>query len=154
DPSLRLIEVSAPNLESWSLKPGGALARLERPAREVTLLVRGVAPLSADAPGKAGGYRLWASPGVRLRGAGPPGEALELWVHPQLRMGSWEPGDFRLTGTSPVVDATSKVTMRRLTLTGGGLAPAPGKKQSLTRRPSALIQAGAVEFRARQASLW
>ncbi len=156
DPILRPIEVVAPYLEGWEVRGNQVVIRLERPLREGTVEVRCLAPLGDRAGGK--GAIAWTSPNVRLDRAVPRGETLELWLHPELRVTSWHPGDFRLTDSAPIVDPEKRVRLRRLLLLGGGLGPASdGKGKNtvgLPRRPSATLQTGAIGLRVRQQTWW
>jgi hypothetical protein len=163
DPILRPVDVSAPYLERWVVQSASqVLVRFERPLREATLKVQSLAPLSprpaspatAGSGGRAAAFTPWTSPGLSLTGAVPRGETLELWLHPELRLANWNPGDYRLVDSSSLVDPRSKVTMRRLVLEGGGLAVARGSKRASAGRPGALVQAGGVEFHTRQLTFW
>jgi hypothetical protein len=162
DPILRPIDVSSPHLDRWDVLPGGkVLVRFERGLREVTLKVQCLAPLSPAAeddrpggPGRPAPFLHWISPGLRLDGAICRGENLEIHLHPELRMGSWDPGDYRLVEASSLVDPQSKVAFRRLVLEGGNLARSPPGKPAAPTRPSAQIQAGGVEYRTRQLTFW
>jgi hypothetical protein len=163
DPILRPVDVSAPYLEDWTVRGGKVVARFERAMRELTLRVRSLAPLSAVPPprprdvrpaGQVAHFSLWQSPGVSLAGAVPRGETLELWLHPELSLGSWNPGDYRLVDSSPLIDPPTRVTLRRLVLEGGGLARPQRKKPLAPARPSALVQVGAVEYHTRQLTFW
>jgi hypothetical protein len=166
DSVLRPIEVLAPALENWTVSGNRVVIRLERPLREGVVEVRSLAPLGDGRPGAPAGRgadglgpaRLihWTSPAVRLERALPRGETLELWLHPDLRVTSWQPGDFRLADAGPLVDPETKVRLRRLVLHGGALAPSGKVKPAAAapRRPAATLQAGAVALRAVQQSWW
>jgi hypothetical protein len=156
DGILRPVEVTAPFLESWRPSGKGVVVRLERPLREGVVEVRCLAPLRAAPPAGPGGPFPWVSPAVRLERALPRGETLELWLHPDLRVSSWQPGDFRLTDIAPVVDPETKIRQRRLVLQGGGLAPSAKGKPTPPppRRPTATLEAGAVSFRAVSQAWW
>lgn len=171
DPQLRPLDVASPHLDRFEIQPGRdggptrLTVRLTRPLRQAVVEVRCLAPLGPTASDDRSGDRPlilpWTSPALRLvhgRAAAtdsevaalPRGETLEVWVHPDLPLVSWQPGDFRLGDSSLVVDPERKVSMRRLTLTGGGLASDPGGP----RRPAGQLQAGGVDVRARQQSWW
>jgi hypothetical protein len=154
DPVLRPIDVQAPDLRAWDVRPGprpGAPSlltiRLGRPLYKAAVRVRCLAPLAAQAPARPDQPVAWSSPALRLTGAVPRGEALELEFHPDLRVVAWNPGAFRTADpASPSTDKEPR--LRRLTLVGGGVG-APG-----LRRPSALVHAAGVEYRARQLAWW
>jgi hypothetical protein len=153
DPVLRPIEVTAPGLERWEVRGNLVLISLERPLREGVVEVRCLAPLGT--PATKEGMIAWTSPGMALRGGLPRGETLELSFHPDLRLASWNPGDFRLTDTSSTTDLEKKVRYSRLVLQGGGLGfTVKGGKPDTPRRPGASLQAGVVAVRAVQQGLW
>ena len=60
----------------------------------------------------------------------PRGETLEIWLHPELRLLTWQPGDFRLVDSALVVEGESGRSDRRLTLQGGGLGPGRGERRA------------------------
>lgn len=161
DPLLRPVEVTAPGLEHWKIaspaagQPDMLTIRLARPLREGIVEVRCLAPFSARTDNDARGSRSlvvpWTSPGMRLVNAVPRGETLELWLHPEFRLLSWEPGDYRLIDSVVVPDLDKKTLYSRLTLQGGGLM---GGEANRLRRPGGQVQIGGVEFRARQQSWW
>ncbi len=160
DPLLRPVEVQAPEIERWDTlpvaaqQPGRLMIRLGKPLREGVIEIRCVAPLASELPTEPQPNRAivvpWTSPSLQLLGTVPRGETLELWLHPELRLLSWQPGDYRLIDSSLIPEAEAGITLRRLTLQGGGLATAAGRP----RRPGGQIQAGGVEFRAGQQSWW
>ena len=142
DPMLRPIEVVAPGLgvERWEVQGRLVLIHLERPLREGMVEVRCLAPLGDRAADK-GGTIAWTSPAIRLQGALPRGETLELLLSPELRVASWQAGDFRLLETSSVVDPEKK---GRFATTGAargrtrsctGLAQTRSVRQACDRRP-------------------
>jgi hypothetical protein len=150
DPILRPIDVVAPFLEGWKVNGKEVHIRMERPLREGVIEIRCLAPLTATGVANKG-MIAWTSPAVRLARAVPRGETLELWLHPELRVASWQPGDFRLTESGPVL-SEKKVPMRRLLLQGGGIGqPGTGRPP---RRPGASLQAGAIDLRVRQQGWW
>jgi hypothetical protein len=150
DPILRPIDVVAPFLERWEVRGREVLVRLERPLREGTIEVRCLAPLGTHGATTQSPIA-WSSPAVRLARAVPRGESLELWLHPDLRVASWQPGDFRLTESGPVL-SEKKVEMHRLVFVGGGIGQAgPGTPP---RRPGASLQAGTIDLRVRQEGWW
>ncbi len=167
DPELRIRDVTAPHLENWEPDPGmkggprRLRVRLREPLREGIVSVSCLAPLepspSADRPAREHGPRrvAWQSPGLRLVGAVPRGETLELWLDPEIRVESWDPGSFRLMpGTSG--DAEQAGRSVRLTLVGGGLqAEKPsGGQPAPSDRPRATLQVAGADFRARQLAWW
>jgi hypothetical protein len=179
DPLLRPTEVQVPGLDSWEVRAGARpglpstlVVKLSRPLREGTLRVRCLAPLGPAGPEGAqvrtrtsprraigNGQRadrtiLWHSPGLHVNGAVPLGEVLELRFHPDLRLRTWKPGSFRLTGTGEVPAPRPGVPLRRLTLVGGGLRPAGSAGGNTNGRPSAELRAGGAHYRARQMAWW
>src|SRR5262249_20933314 len=106
---------------------------------------------SAPPPGPSSSIT-WKSPDLRLVGGVPRGETLTLWLHPDLRVESWDPGSFRLTSISKP-DAERPAGGQNLTLVGGGLGT-EGKSGSTPPRPQVRLQTHGVEFRARQLSWW
>jgi hypothetical protein len=159
DPVLRPREVLVAGLEGWDVKPGPTpdaparlTVRLSEPFRGGTLQVNCVAPLR-KAPA-AGGPFDWVSPGVRLAGAVPRGEALDLYVHPEVRLETWRPGGFRLGGAGPAADPQRGGPAHHLALAGGGVGPEGGPPGAPPRRPSARLRTSGAEFRARQLAWW
>jgi hypothetical protein len=159
DPALRPREVLVAGLEGWDVKPGPRpdapallTVRLSEPFRGGTLQVNCVAPLG-PAPAPAGAFE-WACPGVRLAGAVPRGEALDLYVHPDVRLETWQPGGFRLTGAGPAADPQRGGAAHHLALAGGGVGPEGGPPGAPPRRPAARLRTSCAEFRARQLGWW
>jgi hypothetical protein len=172
DPSLRPIELRTAELESWKTEPGKLLVRLRRPVRSALLEIRCFAGLlsRAEDKGKANEWA-WSSPWMRLQSCQGEiaadknlrlisrGETLEIWFSPQLRISSWNAGDFRLIESALVQSGTTaeeaKVRQRRLTLEGGGVSQLPSKTDEIqARRPSATMQTPGVEFLARETLSW
>ncbi|MFO0879014.1 MAG: hypothetical protein U0840_16850 [Gemmataceae bacterium] len=166
DPLLRPVEVVAPGMGRWTVEntppdhPGRLRIELTRPLRQGIVEVRSLSPLTDRLPADRQADRPlvvpWVSPGLRMLGTVPRGETIELFLHPELRLLSWQPGDFRLIDSSPVTDTQRGITQRRLLLQGGGVGlGGEGRMGTPTpRRPGGQIQAGGVEFRARQQSWW
>jgi hypothetical protein len=151
DSVLRPIEVHAPFLERWHVQGNRVLIRLERPVKDGVLELRCLAPLGARSTSNQDSTIPWTSPAVRLLGALSRGETLELLLHPEVRIASWQVGDFRLIETAPHVDPETKLRSVRMVLQGGSLATGSG---GAWRRPSVLLQVGAVALRVQQQSLW
>ncbi len=84
----------------------------------------------------------WRSPRLRLVNGVSRGETLTLWLHPELRIETWDPGSYRLNSS----DLDRATGSQVLTLLGGGLGP--------RRRPTARLQVHGVEFRAHQLAWW
>jgi hypothetical protein len=101
-----------------------------------SLRVRCLARLPSDRP--------WTSPWMRLHDAAIQGETLKLELHPDVRLEHWQPGGFRLVGTS-----TSQDGLQILTLVGteANLALQPA-------RPAAQVRTQGVDFLARQRTWW
>ena len=177
DSSLRPCEVVATNVESWQMLEGaqGTLPHLQMRLREAlpagseTVTIRCLAPLGDTLQNtRPQGSReqhhvAWSSPAMRLvRVASSDiapeqtgrivtrGETLEVRAHPEVRLESWQAGAFRLLNTTTKTDGPQKRPFQCLTLLGGGVEP----DSSGARRPSARLQAGGIEFRARQAAWW
>jgi hypothetical protein len=161
DPHLRPYEVTAPGLETWrvvqtDLPPGVAgptgplllTVRLREPLLAGTIHIRCLASLEEE-PAAKPQRAAWVSPGLRVTGAVPRGEALTLRFHPALRLEDWKPGAFRLVKATTEADGTQVWTLQGGAL--GGDRPAPGPDQD---RPSARLRTQAVEFLARQMTLW
>src|SRR5262249_30435763 len=150
----------APDLEGWEVphnaKPGEPLVlrvRLRQALFEGSVQIRCLGPVPQGR---------WVSPGVRLREAVGRGEALELHLHPEVRLLDWDPGSFRLADvgavsepdfffTLPAPGAPLHGGVRRLSLLGGGIARAG---DAAPRRPSATLQSDGVEYRAGQRTWW
>jgi len=178
DPGLRPYAVSLANLDSWEVRrgpnpesPSLLVLKLKEPIHEGSLRVSCLAPLRTVATGgppvgpKSGtgptgeppvataspqGSFPWTSPGLRLQGGVPRGETLFLRLHPELRLTSWNSGSFRLIETLTEPETDQKISWQRLKLIGGGLTQ-PGKP---LLRPTARLQAHALEYRARQLAWW
>ncbi|MGH7169307.1 MAG: hypothetical protein ACRELG_03405, partial [Gemmataceae bacterium] len=141
DPELRLRDVVGPNVEGCSFqrgkgqKPSRLTIRLREAMRAGTWQILCLAPLHG---GTGVSPVAWRSPRLRLANGVSRGETITLWLHPELRIESWDPGSFRL-GSS---DLDQKTGSQVLTLLGGGLGP--------PRRPTARLQVHGVEFRAQQ----
>ncbi len=159
DPGLRPYAVSLANLDTWEVRrgpnpesPSLLVLKLKEPIHEGSLRVSCLAPLRSVAKGGPPGPAFpWTSPGLRLQGGIPRGETLILRLHPELRLTSWEPGGFRLIDTQTEIEADQKVSWQRLRLVGGGILLPAGKQP---QRPTAALQAHAVEYRARQLAWW
>jgi hypothetical protein len=163
DPGLRVRDVTAPQLDGWEVRPPVdgrprlLVVRLRQPLREGAVVVSCLAPPhgaagSPPAGGPGPQSWTWSSPGVRLQGAVPRGESLELWLHPDLRVESWDPGGFRVVdpgrGSSGSAGAGRWV---QLSLVGGGIQP-PGA--DLADRPRATLAAPQAVYHARQLLWW
>ncbi len=136
------------------------------PAGLVTITIRCLAPLGtavnpAHSPSEPR-FVNWTSPAMRLvqvasREEAPElkgravlrGEELRILVHPDVRLDSWHSGGFRLLDTATQAEGEAQTPFHCLTLSGGGV-----ELEGVTRRPSAHLLAGGVEFRARQAAWW
>jgi hypothetical protein len=160
DPVLRPRDVVGPHVDGWSFqggdgkKPSRLTIRLREPVHAGTWQIVCLAPLSAT-PVPAGPSRriTWRSPGLRLIGGTPRGETLKLWLHPDLRVESWNPGGFRLRSIGKA-DTERPAGMQQLTLEGGGLGAEGPAANAPPRRPEARLQAYGVEFRAWQLAWW
>lgn len=145
DAELRLRDVVGPGVDGCSFEAGDArkpsrlTIRLREPVRAGTWQVLCFAPLNR---GTGGAPAAWRSPGLRLVNSVPRGETLTLWLHPDLRVESWESGNFRLSSSELDRGSGSQV----LTLVGGGLGP--------SRRPAARLQAYRVDFSTQQLTWW
>jgi len=158
DPSLRPYDVTAPELDGWSVRepsapgaPATLTVRLREPLVSGSLLVRCFAPLGAAAgKGNPAEPQPWAAPGVRLLDAVPGGETLLLQVHPDVSLDAWEPGGFRLVETRGDADGQT------LRLVGGlieGDAKPPGVPKPAAR-PTAQVRGRGTDFSARELALW
>jgi hypothetical protein len=161
DPLLRPYEVSTSGMESWELLPAktaGApntlVVRLHEPVTTGLLVVRCLAPLSAN---KAEGRSVeWRSPWLRLTQTVPRGETLTLRLHPEVRLDDWQPNGFHLTDIA--ADATGG---RVLTLSGGGIVQDQSEKTQrdfasagAADRPSARVPIRGADYRARTLVWW
>jgi hypothetical protein len=158
DPELRLRDVAGPGVDGCTLQPGAGdapsrlIIRLREPVRKGVWQVFCLAPLSrAPLPANASSRITWRSPGLRLAGGVTRGETLELFIHPDLRVETWDAGGFRLTASD---DAERQSGMRHLTLIGGGLVSRSLPARTSPRRPEARLQAFGVEYRAHQLAWW
>jgi hypothetical protein len=157
DPELRLRDVVGPGVDRCTFQTGDGKApsrltiRLRKPLREGTWKISCLAPL-ARSPAPTGTSRTiaWRSPGLRLIGGVPRGEALALWIHPNLHADSWEPGGFRLVSSTSEPDFERQVNMQHLTLLGGGVSGEGETADATPRRPEARLEAYGVEYRAHQ----
>src|SRR5262249_27787298 len=127
--------------------PALVTVRLSAGVHEGTLELRCLAPRG----GQGSKAVSWTSPGVALAGGVQRGGTLEIWFHPDLRLSGWQSNEFCLADSAHITDTDRRITWRRLTLVGGGLATAKGSK---VRRPGATVQPGSVEFRAYQLAWW
>ncbi len=149
DAQLRLRDVIGPGVDRYAFqagdenKPARLTVRLREPVHAGTWQILCLAPLS-HSPWPSGSRPIaWRSPGLRLVNAVPRGETLTLWLHPDLRVESWDPGSFRLSS----LDLDRATGGQVLTLLGGGsIEP--------TRRPTARLQAYGVEFATHQLTWW
>jgi hypothetical protein len=146
DPELRLRDVVGPSVDSCSFqngddkKPSRLTIRLRQPQRAGTWQIRCLAPLNRS-PSPGGAHPIaWRSPGLHLVNGISRGESLTLWLHPDLRVETWEPGQFRLVSSELERSTGGQV----LTLSGGGLGP--------VRRPEAHVRVNGVEYRVQQFS--
>ena len=173
DPELRPYEATGANGEALALQtftgatgqPARLLIRLSEPLpvglSRVT--VRCLAPLGPPLKnGPKQGLIAWTSPSLRLVQVGSRDntpeqtgravlrdETLTVLAHPDVHLDSWQSGAFRLLDTTTKTDGEPPTPFQCLKLIGGAVEP-----QGVSRRPSAHVQAGGVEFRARQAALW
>lgn len=132
-----------PVLESWSFRGNVLDILLRQEVRTVEVLIEALAPLPDRVDQREADP--WTSPTLRLEEGIPRGETLILRLHPDLRVGGWEPGSFRLTETGRETDRG--VSWTRLKFSGGGLLIRPD-------RPRVRLQASAAEYRARQLAWW
>jgi hypothetical protein len=160
DPELRPRDISAPGLESWEPVPGTAgqpgrvTVRLAEPLREGTVVIACMAPLGPVSQGPSNTTPVgvvWRSPGLRLQGAAPRGETLEIWFNPDVRVDDWRPGGFTLRGAGEKEAERSDESpggslWQRVSLVGGGLEPVD--------RPSAHLRVRGAEFRTRLLEWW
>jgi len=160
DPVLEPYEVSLRNfaLKEWNMVEGPApqggqsmglpaeaktrrtlVVELREPFQGTLppLQVRCLARLSTDKP--------WTSPWLRLRDAAVQGETLKLQVHPDVRLDNWQPGGFRLAGTTTAADGSQV-----LTLVGSAASSAAAP----LGRPTAQVRTQGVDFLARQRTWW
>lgn len=148
DPELRLRDVAGPNVVGCSFQngddknPARLTIRLREPMRAGTWQIRCLAPLNRS-PSPGGTQPIaWRCPGLRLLNGVSRGETLSLWLHPEVRIESWDAGHFRLASSEIERTAGGQA----LTLYGGGLGP--------LRRPSARLQVHGVEFRTQERTWW
>jgi hypothetical protein len=158
DPELRLRDVAGPGVEGYTLQPGVGDApsrltiRLREPVRKGVWQISCLAPLSRTPLSAPSSTRItWRSPGLRLVGGVPGKEDLDLFIHPDLRLETWDAGGFRLTDSR---DAERPTGLRHLTLVGGGLISQGAPARAVPRRPEARLQAFGVEYRAHQLAWW
>ena len=141
DPGLRITEVNANNRAGWVVDPplvpnGPRRVRvsLRQPGPGGKVLVSAVAALTdparpADAP----------LPAVRPIGAVIESETVTVRVAPGLKVESWAPGDYRLTGVTTESDQT------RAHALVGTLLPS-GSDEAFRRMPSVRVAAPDAEF--------
>jgi hypothetical protein len=147
DADLRPRNVVGPGVEGYSFqasdgnKPSRLTIQLREPVRAGTWQVLCLAPMNNG----TGGSRsiAWRSPGLHLANGVPRGETLTLWLHPELRIENWDPGNFRLSSS----DLDRATGSQILTLLGGGSIGPP-------RRPAARLQAYGVDFSTHQLTWW
>jgi hypothetical protein len=87
---------------------------------------------------------VWASSGLRLKGAVCRTDTLKLQLHPDLHLGRWYGGDYQLTGTATEPDGG-------LTLT---LVNARATLATPSVRPRCQLAANAAEYTATQETRW
>ncbi len=103
DPTLRPVEVSASDLESWELiSPSRLQVRLRRPFQGGALQIRCLGPLTAN--------QLWQFPRLNLEGSVPRGETIRLRIPADMQMKSWQSGGFRLAGNEITSDGGQILT--------------------------------------------
>jgi hypothetical protein len=148
DPDLRLRDVIGPGVSGCSFQTGAAhkpsllTIRLSEPVRAGTWQILCLAPLNRSPSLGGSGTIDWRSPGLRLVHGVPRGETLTLWLHPDLRVESWDAGSFRID--SSALDRATGAQV--LTLLGGGLSPLD--------RPAARLHTYGVEFSTQQLTWW
>ncbi|MHB1423412.1 MAG: hypothetical protein ACYC3I_09515 [Gemmataceae bacterium] len=148
DAELRLRDVLGPGVDGYAFqsgkgnKPSRLTIRLREPVRAGTWQILCLAPLNGSP--LPGGSRpiAWRSPGLRLVHGVPRGETLTLWLHPDLRVESWDSGTFRLDSSS--LDRVSEFQI--LTLSGGGFGP--------PKRPAIGLRVHGIDFSTRQLTWW
>jgi hypothetical protein len=132
-------------IETWQVVPGPGSSpptlaiHLPEPVQGGTLEVQALAPLAVT-----GGSAAWTCPGMRLLGAVPRGETLELRLNPNVSPEQWQSGGFRLTQSRTAADGSLV-----LGLVGGGLASGPAAP-----RPGARLRTSGVDYRVQQLTWW
>jgi len=139
-PELRVLEVEAPDMESWAIVPVASGNRVEvhwnDSFRGGRVSVRALAPLPSPS-------QPWTSPSVQVVGGLSRGEKLTILVHPDLEFEAWIPGGFQhLAG--PAMSGQ----MRAIVLQSREVGPDVGK------RPEAHIRVVAGTFQTRETWVW
>jgi hypothetical protein len=144
DAALTVSDVDVNNLGGWKEqelpKPAGRkrlLVQFSEPTQGGRLEVTAMAPLPT-----AG--EVWLCPGMAVVGGISRGETLELRIAPDLNLGDWRPGSFRLTRRDIAADRAQALTLQS-TLTAESGEPI---------RPRAIVRARAGEFQVHEQIEW
>jgi hypothetical protein len=156
DPGVRPLSVTQDSVElsTWEWQPG---VTSEKPS-ELTLLfaepfLGGPRTLKVHALAPVVIGKEWSVPGLRIRNAIELGETISLSLPPNLSMGSWQPGNFRLVKATTEPSGQQVLRLRsRVTETkrdSGNPAHQSGRG-----RPHGCLQALETGVRAREISWW
>jgi hypothetical protein len=129
---------------------GSKEQELPKPAGRKRLLVQFSEPMqggrlevTATAPLPTAG-EVWMCPGMAVVGGISRGETLELRIAPDLDLGDWRPGSFRMTRRDIAADRAQALTLQS-TLTAESGEPI---------RPRAIVRARAGEFQVHEQIEW
>lgn len=116
----------------------------------------GVLTIALDEPmqGKIQGLRvrslltrpttgLWTSPALRLRGAQPRGETIEVRMHPAMPVGKWDHGTFQPTGIATDADGVQRFVLAENAV-----------DTATSRRPSMLLPVKGLDLHTTEHYRW
>lgn len=93
DPTLRIMDISLPNIERWETKSDSKTAQvvvqLSEPFGGGRFVIKALAPLPDAAT-------VWVSPHLRIAGATSRGEMVHISVHPSMAVHHFNGGSYRL----------------------------------------------------------
>ena len=139
-PDLRVLDIEAPDMQSWAASTVAGVNRVEihwgEPFRGGRLTLRALAALPPPT-------QPWTSPGIHVAGALSRGEKLTLLVHPDLELEEWKPGGFQY-----VAGPGASAKLRVMTLQLRDVGPDVGK------RPEAHVRVAAGTFQTRETWVW
>ena len=157
DPALQPYDVSVRNadLKDWEFKeappPGEVSGKEKETAQNSAILVVHLRePFQGSLQGlkirclaHRQANKLWTSPALRLRQARSRGEALKVFIHPDVHMEAWDAAGFRLLSSTTDSDGSQVLSL---------VDPAVGLPPS--HRPVGQFKSKGVELHTRQWSWW
>jgi hypothetical protein len=139
DPGLVVTDVSGPYVESWRAAATELVVRFREPPATQKTAFSVLSPLSPAPNG-------WLCPTIHLPGAIPGSDTIEIACAPEVKIESWQPGDFR-TGAA-MADHITKLVFT------GTLLPPFGEDRTDRRMPTLRYHATDSEFHSEESLLW